>query len=114
MSTSFHPAASPIENQVRLPFHVAWEIVVQGIRIRMGRSVVTLFGVVLGVAFLMSILSAGLIKGAVAGEIELRQRVAAMIGFLLADTGPLPGKRIRYITRAESTPEAGWLGNLRQ
>jgi ABC-type antimicrobial peptide transport system permease subunit len=115
MSTSFHPAASPIENQVRLPFHVAWEIVVQGIRIRMGRSVVTLFGVVLGVAFLMSILSAGLIKGAVAGEIELRQRVAAMIGFLLADTGPLPGKTLAL--HRDSLPDAAedrFVGALRK
>lgn len=94
MSTILHPAVSPIGNQVRLPFHVAWEIVIQGIRIRMGRSLVTLFGVVLGVAFLMSIISAGLIKGSVSGEIELRQRVAAMIGFLLADTGPLSGKAL--------------------
>ena len=44
-----------IHNQVRLPNRVALQVVMQGIRVRFGRSLVTLSGVALGVAFLMSI-----------------------------------------------------------
>ena len=38
---------SKIENQVRLPMSVALGVVLQGIRIRFGRSLVTIMGVVL-------------------------------------------------------------------
>lgn len=77
-----------------MPLSVAWGIVVQGVRIRLGRSVVTLLGVVLGVAFLMSILASSLFRERVSGEIEARQQIAAMLGFLLAESGSLPGRTI--------------------
>lgn len=85
---------SAIQDQVRLPLRVAWGIVVQGIRIRLGRSLVTLLGVVLGVAFLMSILSSSMLRGRVMGEIEARQQIAAMMGFLLAESGTLSGRTL--------------------
>ncbi len=85
---------SAIQDQVRLPLRVAWGIVVQGIRIRLGRSVVTLLGVVLGVAFLMSILSSSLLRSRVVGEIQARQQTAAMVGFLLAESGNLSGRTL--------------------
>lgn len=85
---------SAIQRQVELPVSVAFEVVLQGIRIRLGRSVVTMMGIVLGVAFLMSILSANLIRKGVAGESEARQEIQRMLGFLTAETGPLDGRTI--------------------
>jgi hypothetical protein len=106
---------SAIQNQVRLPIRVAWGVVVQGIRIRLGRSMVTLSGVVLGVAFLMSILSADFIKSRAAGEIDMRQTVAAMLGFLLAETGPLAGRSVAVHQSAEpDTLELRLLEELRR
>lgn len=88
---------SLIQEQVRLPFSVAFEVVIQGLRIRLGRSVVTLTGIVLGVAFLMSILSANLIRAGVAEEAAARQDTTRMMGFLTAETGPLSGRAIAVI-----------------
>ena len=57
-----------IPTQVRLPLGVAFEIVAQGIRIRLGRSLVTIAGVVCGIAFLMSILTGQVIRSGVQDE----------------------------------------------
>lgn len=78
-----------IPNQTKLPAKVALEVVLQGIRIRFGRSVVTISGVLLGVAFLMSILSGIVLKEGVSEEDELRLEVQRMQNFLEAETGLL-------------------------
>ncbi len=78
----------PIDDQVRLPLSIAFEVVLQGIRIRLGRSLVTIMGVVLGIAFLMSILSSDAIKQGVSEEEELRQEIERMGNFLAAEIGP--------------------------
>ena len=51
-----------IGKQVRLPMHTAVQIAMQGIKIRLGRAIVTISGVVLGIAFLMSILTGNVIR----------------------------------------------------
>ncbi len=86
-----------IKDQVRLPFNVAFEVVVQGIRIRFGRSLVTVTGVVLGIAFLMSILSGQAIKQGVSQEADLRTEVKRMISFLTAEMGPPKDRTIGVI-----------------
>ncbi len=78
-----------IHNQVKLPISVALEVVLQGVRIRLGRSIVTLMGVVLGIAFLMSILTGQTIKSGVAEEQNLRSELNRMLNFLEAETGPI-------------------------
>ncbi len=77
-----------ISEQVTLPLAMAFEVVWQGIRIRLGRSLVTVMGVVLGIAFLMSILASNIIKKSVSEEEELRQSVKRMANFLAAEIGP--------------------------
>ena len=57
-------------------------VLVKGIRIRVGRSRVTLSGVVLGIAFLMSNLTSQLVKGSMAAESESRQAVKLSINKL--------------------------------
>lgn len=96
-----------IQKQVRLPLRVAVGVVMQGIRIRLGRSLVTISGVVLGVAFLMSILAGQLIQAGVAEEQELRTQVGRMTSFLGAETGPVAGRTVGVI-------QAGELGEVEQ
>ncbi|MFP4493025.1 MAG: ABC transporter permease [Puniceicoccaceae bacterium] len=90
-----------IPNQTKLPLKVALEIVLQGIRIRLGRSLVTVSGVVLGVAFLMSILAGILLKAGVSEEDAARLELERMTNFLEAETGVLEGKSLGLIVTGE-------------
>jgi hypothetical protein len=78
---------SSIQTQVTLPLRVALRVVLQGIRVRFGRSVVTVMGVALGIAFLMSILTGQVIKTGVAGEQALRNEATRMFNFFVAEAG---------------------------
>ena len=79
---------SLMKSQVNLPISIAFGVVLQGIRIRFGRSVVTIMGVTLGIAFLMSILTGQVIKGGVSEEDSLRAEVGRMYSFMIAEMGP--------------------------
>lgn len=83
-----------INEQVKLPWHVAFEVVWQGIRIRLGRSLVTLSGVALGTAFLMSLLTASALRHAVKDEAAMREEVSRMQNFLRGEAGRLEGRTI--------------------
>lgn len=83
-----------IGTQVKLPLPRALQIAVQGIRIRLGRSLVTISGVVLGIAFLMSNITSQLIKGAIAKERELRQTVNLMETVVRGEIGDFSGKSL--------------------
>lgn len=78
-----------IRKQVKLPLSVAFDVVLQGFRIRLGRSLVTMMGVALGVAFLMSILTASLLRQGVSGEVAVRFETQRMLGFLQSEAGRL-------------------------
>src|SRR5687768_6532013 len=86
-----------IPTQVRLPLRVALGVVRQGIRIRLGRSLVTLTGVMLGITFLMSTLTSQALKGGVAEEDRLREDANRMYGYLVAETGPLLDRPLALI-----------------
>lgn len=86
-----------IQDQVKLPLSVAVGVVMQGIRIRFGRSLVTMVGVVLGIAFLMSNLTGQVIKEAVQGEDQIRAEVKRMASFLAAEMGPPLNRTIGVI-----------------
>ncbi len=83
--------------QVRLPASVAIEVVLQGIRIRLGRSLVTITGVVCGIAFLMSILTGQVIRGGVEEEERVRTELGRMESFLAADVGGLQERGVRLL-----------------
>lgn len=86
-----------IQEQVRLPLSMAFGVVMQGIRIRLGRSLVTIGGVVLGIAFLMSTLAGQVVKNAVQEEEAMRIEVKRMAGFLAAEMGPPLNRTIGVI-----------------
>ena len=105
---------STIPHQVKLPSRVALDVVLQGIRIRFGRSVVTVSGVVLGVAFLMSILAGIVLKAGVAAEDTLRVEVERMSKFLEAETGTFDRKNFAILPVGTLTnAEARFLDTLK-
>ena len=78
---------SKIPTQIRLRLRIAFKVVMQGIKVRFGRSIVTVMGVALGIAFLMSILAGQVIKAGVAGEQGVRDEVTRMFNFFVAEAG---------------------------
>lgn len=86
-----------IQEQVRLPLRIAAGVVLQGIRIRFGRSLVTVLGIVLGIAFLMANLTGQVIKEGVREEDALRTEVRRMASFLAAEMGPPRDRSIGVI-----------------
>lgn len=86
-----------IGKQVNLGFRRALRIALQGIRIRFGRSLVTVSGVVLGIAFLMSNLTGQIIQKAVSSEREQRQTVSLMVTMVQSEVGAFEGKPIAIL-----------------
>ena len=91
------PASGTIPNQVKLPLRVAFGVVIQGLRIRLGRSIVTITGVTCGIAFLMSILTGQLVKMGVADEDSTRAEVGRILSFIRSDLPKLQDKDISVI-----------------
>jgi hypothetical protein len=93
-----------VGSQIKLPLRRALQISVQGIRIRLGRSLVTVSGVVLGIAFLMSNLTAQLIKDGIGKEREMRQTVNLMETIVRSEIGDFEGKRLAVAAFGSLTP----------
>lgn len=91
-----------IGRQPNLPVMIAWEVVTQGIRIRLGRSLVTLTSVALGIAFLASILIGQVVQRGVQAERDARDVAIRCVAALEADLGQMTGKRLLTI----GTPDA--------
>ena len=91
------PASGKIPNQVKLPLSVAFGVVIQGLRIRLGRSIVTITGVTCGIAFLMSILTGQLVKMGVADEDATRAEVGRILSFIRSDLPKLQDKDVSVI-----------------
>jgi hypothetical protein len=99
--------------QVSLPFSRAFQIAVQGIRIRLGRSLVTLSGVTLGIAFLMSTLTTQLISKAITKERDLRQTVNLMENVMKSEVGSLHGKNVAIAAFGTlSAPEVAFIARI--
>lgn len=69
-------------------------MVLQGIRIRLGRSLVTLTGIILGIAFLMSILTSQSLRDGVRQESEMRANTQRMLNILMDEAGPVAGRTV--------------------
>ncbi len=115
MTSSETHVTTSIPSQVRLPLRVALGVVAQGIRIRLGRSFVTITGVALGVAFLSSMLTNQILRRSVAAEDALRAAESRSYSFLVSETGPLPGRRLgAVLTAAPSAAELRLLQRLKR
>lgn len=90
-----------IREQIDLSTGMALGIVMQGFRIRMGRSLITLLGIVFGIAFLMANFTNQIVRDAVRDEEQLRSSIKRMMSFLIAETGPLQAKTVGIIDRGD-------------
>lgn len=86
--------SASIPQQAPLPLRMAASVVAQGIRIRLGRSLVTVSGIVLGIAFLSSMLASQALRRGFADEDQLRQEGNRRYGYLVAETGNLTRRAI--------------------
>jgi hypothetical protein len=90
-----------IGEQVILPLGTALRITLQGIRIRLGRALVTLFGVMLGIAFLMSTLTTALIQRGLAEQEATRHTVTLMRNMVKNEIGSTAGKTLAVAVMGE-------------
>lgn len=103
-----------IPNQVRLPFTVAFDVVRQGIRVRLGRSIVTLLGVGLGIAFLMNTFVSQILDRAVFEERQVRVEVNRMMSFLTAEVGAIGDRSAALVVAGPlSESEARFLASVK-
>ncbi len=101
--------------QVSLSIRQACQIALQGIRIRLGRALVTISGVTLGIAFLMSSVTSQLVIQAVAKEREIKRKVELMETTLKNEIGALENKAIAVVICGElSKIEEQFLKKLAQ
>jgi putative ABC transport system permease protein len=96
------PAAVP--RQAQLPLRMAAAVVAQGIKIRLGRSLVTITGIVLGIAFLVSILGSQALRRGVAAEDRLREEANRQYGYLVAETGGLAHRTVALLLTSPPSP----------
>lgn len=86
-----------IGKQVRLPIKTAFSIAMQGIKIRLGRALVTISGVVLGIAFLMSILTGNIITNAVSKEQDFQNQLKVMMTATKGSMGVIKDKPLAVV-----------------
>jgi len=86
-----------IREQVILPWSIAFRITLRGLRIRFGRSLITLSGVVLGIAFLMSVLTSEALKAGLAAENQARREVTRLIKLVEDEIGTFQGRTISVL-----------------
>ena len=72
-------------------------MVLQGLRIRLGRSIVTITGVLCGIAFLMSILTGQVVKRGVTDEDARREEVGRIMSFVRSDLPKLSGHTVGIV-----------------
>ncbi|MBA3685337.1 MAG: hypothetical protein H0W72_08865, partial [Planctomycetes bacterium] len=97
-----------------LPLSVAIEVVTQGLRIRFGRSLVTIAGVVSGIAFLASVLTSALARHGVAQMREAADEAVRMQNLIESESGPLRGRGVAVLAwAAPSAAETHLVDHLR-
>lgn len=83
---------------------MAAAVVAQGIKIRLGRSLVTITGIVLGIAFLVSILGSQALRRGVAQEDAVREEASRQYGYLVAETGNLGRRALAVLVTSALSP----------
>ena len=89
-----------LDEKVSLPFLSIVFMTVGNVRNRLGRSLVTLFGVVLGTAFLMAVGSAGFIRGTLTDQEANRAAAADAVANIGAEMGALRGRTLALIVES--------------
>ncbi|MAE67411.1 MAG: hypothetical protein CMJ18_24385 [Phycisphaeraceae bacterium] len=81
-----------------LTWRQSWRMTRSGLKNRLGRSIVTLLGIVLGIAFLMSTLVSSHLRARLSEVAQRRVRTQSMIGMLRAEIGNPDGKKVVMVS----------------
>jgi len=95
-----------IGRQIVLPFSKAFEIAWKGIRIRIWRSLITMSGIILAIAFLMSVWTAGVFERALRAVPEDHEIHSLVRGALEAEAMASGSVRIHCIVAEQRAPGA--------
>lgn len=91
MSIEVANTATLVQKQVHLPFSTAWHISMQSIRTRLGRTLITASGILLGIAFFSAVITGRLFpttaQGAAAVAARDRQIWLAIMALLVCFVG---------------------------
>ena len=87
--------------QVILPWNIAVRITLRGLKIRLGRSLITMSGVVLGIAFLMSVLTGEGLKSGLADENRTKTEVTRLLKLVEEEIGTFKGRTLSVIISGE-------------
>ena len=86
-----------VQEQVILPWRMAARITLRGLKIRLGRSLITMSGVVLGIAFLMSVLTSEGLRGGLADENRTKTEVTRLLKLVEEEIGTIKGRKISVV-----------------
>jgi ABC-type antimicrobial peptide transport system permease subunit len=92
--TKAKPRRSGVQEQVILPWPVAIRITLRGLKIRLGRSLITMSGVVLGIAFLMSVLTGEALRDGLATERRTKLEVTRLFKLIEEEIGMFKGRSV--------------------
>ena len=99
-------AKERIGRQISLPFSKAFEVAWKGIRIRIWRSLITMSGIILAIAFLMSVWSNGVFTNAMRAVPASNDRYPIVQGVLESEALSGGGVSIRCVVVNASDSEA--------
>ena len=80
-----------------MPFSSVLVMTAASLRSRVGRSMITLFGITLGVAFLMAVGMASLLRGSLSQEESLRTTAASMVAATASELGTLDARNLGIV-----------------
>jgi ABC-type antimicrobial peptide transport system permease subunit len=86
-----------VQEQVILPWPVAIRITLRGLKIRLGRSLITMSGVVLGIAFLMSVLTGEALRSGLADERRTKTEVGRLLKLIEEEIGTFGGRKLTLL-----------------
>jgi len=96
-ATNKKPTGGGVQEQVILPWPVAIRITLRGLKIRLGRSLITMSGVVLGIAFLMSVLTGESLRGGLASERRTKTEVGRLLKLVEEEIGTFEERRLAIL-----------------
>ena len=90
-------SSGDVREQAILPWGIALRITLRGLKIRFGRSLITMSGVVLGIAFLMSVLTGEGLRSGLADENRTKTEVNRLLKLVEGEVGTIAGHKISVL-----------------
>jgi len=95
--------AGGAQEQVILPWGIALRITMRGLKIRLGRSLITMSGVVLGIAFLMSVLTGEGLRSGLADETRTKTEVTRLLKLVEDEIGTFKDHKLSVLVSGKVT-----------